>query len=64
MFQRNHTFPNQRRKRKIQRSIVNTCILSKEIQDTNVLNLSTKFLGNIAFVMSIYIHMILKWKEN
>ena len=64
MFQRNHTFPNQRQKRKIQRSIVNTCILSKEIQDTNVLNLSTKFLGNIAFVMSIYIHMILKWKEN
>jgi ubiquitin C-terminal hydrolase len=60
MFQTYHVYPNDRRENR--KSIVNTYLLSREIQDTKVLNLSNQFLGNIAVLLSMYIFMIEKCK--
>ncbi len=61
MFQTYHLYPSGRRENR-RKSIINTYLLSQEIQDTKVLNLSNQFLGNIAVLLSMYIFMIEKCK--
>ena len=58
MFRTGHIYPRQGRKSG-HRSIVEMYVLAEEIQDSEILNLGTQFLGNIAILMSMYIFLIL-----
>ena len=60
MFRTGHIYPRQGRKSR-HRSIVEMYVLAEEIQDSDILNLGTRFLGNIAILMSMYIFLILEY---